>query len=109
MRKEFEDKIAKSAGIDQNHVYVDASKAPSVPLTPAKKELSSIVLVGKDSGGKKVHYTLSINEIPVISSISGFMDMIRVYTTSESRTKVERSVKKVLGTGVESWYQKVSM
>ncbi|MFQ5969006.1 MAG: HD domain-containing protein [Nitrososphaerales archaeon] len=103
------DQIASSANVDPNKVYIDASKAPSVPLTPAKQQLSSIVLVGKDSEGKKVHYTLSINDIPVISSISGFMDMIRVYTTSESRTKVERSVKKVLGAGVESWYQKVSM
>lgn len=109
MRKSFEDKIANSAGVDPNHVYVDASKAPSVPLTPAKKELSSIVLVGKDSRGKKVHYTLPINEIPVISSISGFMDMIRVYTSNESRSSVEKAVKKVLGGEVESWYEKVSM
>jgi hypothetical protein len=56
-----------------------------------------------------VHYTLPISEIPLISSISGFMDMIRVYTTRENREKVEKAVKKVLGGEVESWYEKVAM
>jgi HD superfamily phosphohydrolase len=107
--KSMTEEIASSAGVDPNHVYIDASKAPSVPLTPAKEELSAIVLIGKDANGKKTQYTLPIREIPLISSISGFMDMIRVYTTTESRAKVEKAVKKVLGTGVESWYEKVSM
>lgn len=107
--KSMTEEIASSAGVDPNHVYIDASKAPSVPLTPAKEELSAIVLIGKDADGKKTQYTLPIREIPLISSISGFMDMIRVYTTTESRAKVEKAVKKVLGTGVESWYEKVSM
>jgi len=102
------DEIASSAKVDPNKVYLDASKAPSVPLTPTKEELSSIILVGKDSG-KKMHYTLPISEIPLISSISGFMDMIRVYTTRENREKVEKAVKKVLGGEVESWYEKVAM
>jgi hypothetical protein len=102
------DEIANSAKVDSQKVYLDASKAPSVPLTPTKEELSSITLVGKDSG-RKVHYTLPISEIPLISSISGFMDMIRVYTTRENREKVEKAVKKVLGGEVESWYEKVAM
>jgi len=107
--KPLTEEIASNANIDPNKVYIDASKAPSVPLTPTKQELSSIILVGKDAGGKKVHYTLPISEIPLISSISGFMDMIRVYTTSKSRSSVEKAVKKVLGGEVESWYEKVSM
>jgi hypothetical protein len=109
MLKSMTEEIAGSAGVDPNHVYIDASKAPSVPLTPTKEALNAIVLIGKDARGKKIHYTLPISEIPLISSISGFMDMIRVYTTSESRTKVEKAVKKVLGTSMESWYEKVSM
>ena len=78
-----------------------------MPLTPAKEERGAIVLIGKDAIGKKMHYMLPISKIPLISSISGFMDMIRVYTISESRAKVEKAVKKVLG--MESWYEKVSM
>lgn len=105
--KSMTEEIATSAGVDPNHVYIDASKAPSMPLTPAKEERDAIVLIGKDALGKKMHYMLPISEIPLISSISGFMDMIRVYTISESRAKVEKAVKKVLG--MESWYEKVSM
>lgn len=106
--KSMTEEIAGQARVDPNEIYIDASKAPSVPLTPTKEELSEIVLIGK-AGGKKVHYTLPISEIPLISSISGFMDMIRVYTTSKSRVRVEKAVKKVLGSGLESWYEKVSM
>ena len=107
--KNMTEEIAKSAGVEANHIYIDVSKAPSVPLTPTKEELNAIVLIDKNINGKKIHYTLPISEIPLISSISGFMDMIRVYTTIESRTKVEKAGKKVLGTGMESWYEKVSM
>ncbi|MEM2760008.1 MAG: HD domain-containing protein [Nitrososphaerales archaeon] len=103
------EEIADISNVDPNTIYIDVSKAPSVPLTPTKEELGAIVLVGKDARGKKVHLVLPIREIPLISSISGFMDMIRVYTTVESRANVERAVKKVLGTGVESWYERVSM
>ncbi len=103
------EEIAAKAGVDPNSIYVDASKAPSVPLTPTKEEPSSIFLVGKGPGGRKTHYTLRIDEIPLISSIAGFMDMIRVYTTSGNRNRVAKAVKKVLGEEVESWYEKVSM
>jgi hypothetical protein len=40
---------------------------------------------------------IPVSKLPLIESISGFFDMLRVYTTAESREKVERSVKKVLG------------
>jgi hypothetical protein len=106
--KTLTEEIADTAGVDANNVYIDASKAPSVPLTPMKEELRSITLVGKDLS-KRVHFTLPISEIPLISSISGFMDMIRVYTTAEGRRSVEKAVKKVLGGEVESWYEKVAM
>lgn len=103
------DEIADIARVEPNSVYIDASKAPSVPLTPTKEALSSIALVGKDSGGRKVHYTMRISEIPLISSISGFMDMIRVYTEQENRKSVEKAAKKVLGEDAGSWYEKVAM
>jgi hypothetical protein len=40
---------------------------------------------------------MPVSEIPLVESISGFFDMLRVYTTAENREKVERAVKKVLG------------
>ena len=63
-----------------------------MPLTPSKEEMS-FVLVADKSGVQEV----PVSEIPLVDSISGFFDMLRVYTTVENRYKVERSVKKVLG------------
>jgi uncharacterized protein len=85
-------KIAEAAGVDRNYVFVDASRAPSMPLTPSKEEMYSVLVVDK----ARV-YEMPVSEIPLVDSISGFFDMLRVYTTAENREKVERSVKKVLG------------
>lgn len=85
-------RIADVAGVDRNYVFVDASRAPSMPLTPSKEEMYSVLVVDK----ARV-YEMPVSEIPLVDSISGFFDMLRVYTTHENREKVERSVKKVLG------------
>ena len=63
-----------------------------MPLTPRKKEISSVLLVDKEWA-----YETPIAEIPLIDSITGFLDMLRVYTTAENREAVEQSIKKVLG------------
>jgi hypothetical protein len=85
-------RIAEAAGVDKNYVFVDASRAPSMPLTPSKEEMYSVLVVDKNRV-----YEMPVSEIPLVDSISGFFDMLRVYTTAEYRGKVERSVKKVLG------------
>ncbi|HEX7032006.1 MAG TPA: HD domain-containing protein [Nitrososphaera sp.] len=85
-------RVADAAGIDRNQVFVDASRAPSMPLTPSKDEMYSILVVDKGRA-----YDLPVSEIPLVESISGFFDMLRVYTTADNRERVERSVKKVLG------------
>lgn len=84
--------IAESARVQKNSVFVDASRASSMPLTPTKKEISSILLIDKERA-----YETPISEIPLIDSVTGFLDMVRVYTTLKNREVVERSVKKVLG------------
>jgi len=85
-------RITDAAGVDSNYVFVDASRAPSMPLTPSKEEMYSLLVVDKNRV-----YEMPVSEIPLVESISGFFDMLRVYTTAENREKVERSVKKVLG------------
>jgi HD superfamily phosphohydrolase len=85
-------RIADAAGVDRDYVFVDASRAPSMPLTPSKEEMYSVLVVDKERV-----YEMPVSDIPLVDSISGFFDMLRVYTTAENREKVERSVKKVLG------------
>lgn len=88
----MEEEVAQSAGVDRSLVFADASRASSMPLTPSKEEMS-VVLVADRTGVREV----PVSDIPLVDSISGFFDMLRVYTTAENRHKVERSVKKVLG------------
>jgi uncharacterized protein len=84
--------IANAAEVNESSVFVDASRAPSMPLTPTKKEIRSVFLVDKERA-----YETPISEIPLIDSIAGFLDMLRVYTTAENRNVVEYSTRKVLG------------
>jgi HD superfamily phosphohydrolase len=88
----MEAEIAQSAGVDRSHVFADASRASSMPLTPSKSEMFSVLVTDK-KGVREV----PVSEIPLVDSISGFFDMLRIYTTAEGRHKVERAVKKVLG------------
>lgn len=89
---ELEEQVASAAGVDRSTVFADASRASSMPLTPSKEEMYSVLVT--DRGGVR---EVPVSEIPLVDSISGFFDMLRIYTTAESRQKVERSVKKVLG------------
>lgn len=85
-------RICDVAGVNENTVFVDASIAPSMPLTPSKEEINSIILVDKEGA-----YDTPISEIPVINSITGFLDMLRIYTTADSRNAVTSIIRKVLG------------
>lgn len=85
-------RICDVAGVNENTVFVDASIAPSMPLTPSKEEINSIILVDKEWA-----YDTPISEIPVINSITGFLDMLRIYTTADSRNAVTSTIHKVFG------------
>ena len=83
-------RIIKSLKIENDFVFIDISRAPSMPLTPSKRELNSIMLVGKDS-----EFETRTSEIPLIDSITGFLDMIRIYTTENNREKLEKALKNI--------------
>ncbi|MGD9532956.1 MAG: HD domain-containing protein [Candidatus Nitrosocosmicus sp.] len=65
-------------------IFLDISKAPSIPLAPKKEEVTSIMIVDR-----KGEYEKSFDQIPLINVISGYLDMIRLYTTKENRGKYE--------------------
>jgi len=89
--------ISKKSKVDESEIFIDASKTPSIPLTPSKKESQSIILTSKKGSVPKEAYELPISEIPLVSAISGFMDMLRVYTTEKNRKKVEIAAQAILG------------
>jgi HD superfamily phosphohydrolase len=83
--KKFVGEIMEYLDIDEKYIFIDISRAPSMPLTPSKEELNSIMLVDKD-----LEYETPTSDIPLIDSITGFLDMIRIYTTKINREKLEK-------------------
>ncbi len=85
-------KISDHARVQENSVFVDKSRASSMPLTPTKDELRTIMLVDSVEA-----YETPVSEIPLIDSITGVFDILRVYTTHKNRDRVKQSVFKILG------------
>ncbi len=87
--------ISKKSKVDEKEIFIDSSVTPSIPLAPSKKESKQIILVA-DENGKTQAQELAISKIPLVSAISGFMNILRVYTPQESRKKVEIAAKSIL-------------
>jgi hypothetical protein len=96
VRAEVAGEIAEVAKVDPDVIYVDVPTAPSVPFTSDRERLVELNVVSKGATGVK-KTKLSLNDIPALAAISGFMDIIRVYTHQEYREAVEKAVTKVLG------------
>ena len=93
---EIRSSLSKKSKVDENEIFVDSSVTPSIPLAPSKKESKQIILIAKENG-KSQAQELPISEIPVVSAISGFMNILRVYTPQKNRKKVEIAAKSILG------------
>jgi HD superfamily phosphohydrolase len=85
-------KIAEIAKIRADHVYIDISGIASVPLAPNKKEMSSILLVNEKGVTR-----MPISSLPIINSISGHLDMLRVYTDHGNRSNIAEAARKIFG------------
>ncbi|MEM4192966.1 MAG: HD domain-containing protein, partial [Candidatus Nitrosocaldus sp.] len=98
--------IAGIAGVDPDMIYIDSAKAPSIPRAPGKAEARDLILVGKEPFRAK---RIELKDIPLISSIMGYMNMIRVYTMEEHREKVAKAALSVFGSEAESWYERIAV
>jgi len=88
--------ISQKSKVDENEIFVDSSVTPSIPLAPSKNESKSIILISNENG-KSSAKEMSISEIPVVSAISGFMNILRIYTYQKNRKKVEIAAKSIIG------------
>jgi uncharacterized protein len=86
--------MAVSAGIDPMSIYLDVPTTPSVPDTYSKEALTSVRLLRLD-GEKKTAKAIPLSDLPLVGSIAGFMDVLRVYTTAENRDAVQRATADV--------------
>ncbi|HSB56756.1 MAG TPA: HD domain-containing protein [Nitrosopumilaceae archaeon] len=94
---EIKKEISKKSKVDESEIFIDISTTPTIPLTPSKKESQSIILTSKKGSLQKEAYELPISEIPLVFAISGFMNMLRVYTAEKNRKKVEIAAQMILG------------
>jgi hypothetical protein len=94
--KQFREDIAKKSKLAESQIFIDTSTTHSMPLAPSKKESSSIILIKKE-GSKVIPQTIPISEIPLVSSMSGKMNILRAYTQQKNRNKVEIAAKSILG------------
>ncbi len=88
--------LSRKSKVDENEIFVDTSVTPSIPLSPSKKESKSIILITK--GNHKFEaQEIPISKIPLVSTMSGFMNILRIYTNRKNRKKVEITAKSILG------------
>ena len=93
---ELREAISKKSKVDENEIFVDSSVTPSIPLAPSKNESKSIILITNENGRSSAK-EMPISEIPVASAISGFMNILRIYTHQRNRKKVEIAAKSIIG------------
>jgi len=96
LRDQVESDVAERAKVDRMHVYLDVPTTPSVPYTSSREALTQI-RVSRREGKRTTVTAIPISELPLVGSIAGFMDVIRVYTTQEHRKSVERATGQLLG------------
>ena len=84
-------KIARLSNIDEKKIFLDTYGISLVPLAPNKQEMKSILLVSEDEFFKQ-----PVSNLPLVNSITGYLDMIRVYTNHKDRKKITNISKNVL-------------
>lgn len=87
-------RIAKAARTSPGALYLDVPTTPSVPNTYSKEVFKSISLL-KVEENRRVVKSVPLAELPLVGSIAGFMDVLRVYTTPESRRGVEKAANRL--------------
>lgn len=98
LREEIASELSKRAEVDPETIYVDVSATPSVPYTSKRQSLSSVTLVSKTATGKR-YESKSIDEFPLLRDITGFMDILRIYTQPHNRLRVEEAAQTLLVRG----------
>jgi hypothetical protein len=106
-RNQLSEAIAKKAGVPVSEVYVDVPSVPSVPVSSTRESFTGVTVVSRKENGALTSSEISVEQMPLISTISGFMDVMRVYTTEKSRARVQKATNSALQ--AEGYESKVSM
>ena len=98
MREQVVLDIAEKAKVDRMCIYLDVPTTPSVPYTSAREALTSIKVIYGE-GKKPRNRSIPIGDLPLVGSIVGFMDILRIYTKAEDRAAVGRATANLFSDG----------
>jgi HD superfamily phosphohydrolase len=98
MREQVIIDIAEKANVDRNRIYIDVPTTPSVPYTSAREAPTSLKVVYGDEKNPKPK-NVPLSELPLVGSIAGYMDILRIYTTAEKRAAVEKATARLFSDG----------
>ena len=98
MRDQVILEIAEKAKVDRKQIYLDVPTTPSVPYTSTRQALTSIKVVYGEGKGS-AHRNVPLSELPLVGSIAGYMDILRIYTTAEHRAAVEKATAHLFSDG----------
>ena len=98
MREQVVLDIAEKAKVDRMCIYLDVPTTPSVPYTSAREALTSIKVIYGE-GKKPRNRSIPIGDLPLVGSIAGFMDILRIYTKAEDRAAVGRATANLFSDG----------
>lgn len=97
VRNRIEAEIADKAGVDRDKVFVDAPSLPSVPRSyTVEFEAYEIPVFKRKPDGTVSRYRLT-EASQLVSVFKAFMNIVRVYTYSDVRSKVAEASRKILG------------
>ena len=86
--------IAREARISTNQLYLDVPTTPSVPYTYSREPPTAVGLLTAE-GKRRVMKTVPIKDLPLVGSIAGYMDMLRVYTAQKNRLVVAEAASNI--------------
>ena len=95
IREQISEEIAEKANIDPIKVYVDVPTVPSVPFTSSHRALKNLTIVSNTN--KQNHQIIDVTDLPLLGAISGYMDILRVYTEKKYIDVVQKVTNKILG------------
>lgn len=97
IRKQIEEEIAEQAKVSPELIWIDVPTLPSVPYHHSMVlEPMEIPMFIKNQKGEKIARRMTeVSEI--IRVLKGFLNIVRVYTTSENRETVTKASEKVFG------------
>jgi uncharacterized protein len=96
-RDELASDIAHKAHMRSSDVYIDVPNTRAVPYTHERQAFNTITLFSSNLHGGRKTETIPVSELPLVGSITGFMDILRIYTSPEHRSRVTNAVEGILG------------